>query len=77
MCVYKLLKVVSNYDLSVLSTSVVGLKKSLESKNWSCRCVCGGHFKLSSRIPFATISKFGHFRSLHDAPVHSAVCINE
>ena len=25
------------------------------------------------RIPFATISKHGHFRSLHDAPVHSAV----
>ena len=29
------------------------------------------------RIPFATVSKFGHFRSLHDAPVHSAVFINE
>ena len=25
------------------------------------------------RITFATVSKFGHFRSLHDAPVHSAV----
>ena len=23
--------------------------------------------------PIATISKFGHFRSLHDAPVHSTV----
>ena len=23
--------------------------------------------------PFATVSKFGHFRSLHDATVHSAV----
>ena len=23
--------------------------------------------------PFATVSKIGHFRSLHDAPVHSAV----
>ena len=27
--------------------------------------------------PFATISKFGHFCSLHDAPVHSELCINE
>ena len=25
------------------------------------------------RIPLATISKFGHFRSLHDASVDSAV----
>ena len=25
------------------------------------------------RIPFATISQFGHFRSLHDASVDSAV----
>ena len=25
------------------------------------------------RILFATVSKFGHFHSLHDAPVHSAV----
>ena len=26
---------------------------------------------------FATVSKFGHFLSLHDAPVHSELCINE
>ena len=26
-----------------------------------------------SNPPFATVSKFGHFRSLHDASVHSAV----
>ena len=25
------------------------------------------------RIPLAIVAKFGHFRSLHDAPVHSAV----
>ena len=25
------------------------------------------------QIPFATVSKFGHFRSLHDASVDSAV----
>ena len=24
------------------------------------------------RIPFAAVSELGHFRSLHDAPVHSA-----
>ena len=24
-------------------------------------------------VPFADVSKLGHFRSLHDAPVHSAV----
>ena len=28
------------------------------------------------RIPFATVSKFGHFRSLHDASVHSAVLMS-
>ena len=28
------------------------------------------------RILFATVSKFGHFRSLHDAQVHPS-CINE
>ena len=27
--------------------------------------------------PFATVSKFGHFRFLHDASVHSELCINE
>ena len=27
--------------------------------------------------PFATVSKVAHFRSLHDASVHSAVFINE
>ena len=27
--------------------------------------------------PFTTISKFGHFRSPHDAPAHSDVFINE
>ena len=26
-----------------------------------------------SNPPFATVSKFGHFRSLNDAPVQSAV----
>ena len=26
-----------------------------------------------SNPPFATVSNFGHFRSLHDTPVHSAV----
>ena len=26
--------------------------------------------------PIATVSKFGHFRSLHDAPVHSAVSMS-
>ena len=26
-----------------------------------------------SSNPLATVSKFGHFRSFHDAPVHSAV----
>ena len=26
-----------------------------------------------SNTPFGTVSKIGHFHSLHDAPVHSAV----
>ena len=25
------------------------------------------------RTPFVAVSKLGHFRSLHDAPVHSVV----
>ena len=29
--------------------------------------------KTRVRIPFAIVSKFGHFRSLHDASVDSAV----
>ena len=28
---------------------------------------------LGSNTPFAIVSKFEHFRSLHDVPVHSAV----
>ena len=31
---------------------------------------------LEDRIPLATVSKFEHFRSLHDAPVHSAVLMS-
>ena len=37
-------------------------------------CVTGLAIKRARvRIAFATVSNFGHFRSRHDAPVHSAV----
>ena len=38
--------------------------------------LCACYVVCSSSVvecPFAAVSKIGHFRSLHDAPVHSAI----
>ena len=51
--------------------------KCMAAANWSAvaqRSNAGLAIKGARvRIPFATVSKFEHFGSLHDAPVHSAV----
>ena len=45
----------------------------VERGSSAVECWTRNRESLDSKPPFATISKFGHFRSLRDAPVHSAV----
>ena len=52
-------------------------KQSFIAEHCSSAVICQldsqSRGSLSVRNTFATVSKFEHFRSLHDAPVHSAV----
>ena len=82
-----LLKVVSYNDLSVLlSMSVMGFQKKVCIGLCALSSLFLNLFNFAKplrspeswqlcvpRIQFATVSKFGHFCSLHDAPVNSAV----
>ena len=45
----------------------------VECGNSAVECRTRNQLSPGSNSPFATVSKIGHFRSLHDAPVHSAV----
>ena len=49
----------------VVSTSTMGHMFPAEVE-----CRTRGRESPGSNTPFATVSKFGHFRSLHDAPVN-------
>ena len=66
MCMCEIL----NHRLSVKSVCQhIGcvLLKFVEHGNLAVEC------QTLNRIPFAAALKLGHFRSLHDAPVHSAL----
>ena len=45
----------------------------VERGSSAVECWNRNRVRLGSKPRFATVSKFGHFRSLHDAPVQSAV----
>ena len=44
----------------------------MERSSSAVECRTRNRVSSGSNTPFATVSKFGHFRSLHDAPVHTA-----
>ena len=49
------------------------IRTSVERGSSLVECQTRNRESPFSNPPFATVSKFGHFHSLHDAPVDSAV----
>ena len=56
----------------MMTLSVSSVDKDMERGSSVVECRIGNR-ESPVRIPFATVSKFGHFRSLRDASVDSAV----
>ena len=65
-----------NGEALVISEGSTGMALPLERSSSAVECLTRNRESPSSVTPFATVSEFEHFRSLHDAPDHSAVEIS-